>query len=617
MLPSFTEIEDFLLKLKKDKKPVAFDIEVIRNEISHISFSNDSSFAMSIAFVENGKNKFPAYRETIIWNLIASILQDYEIKKVLQNALFDIPYIFRKTHIETRGDIWDTMIAQAFIYPDFPKGLDFLCSMYTDMPYYKDEGKQHMKQLTDDENFSLYSAKDSIVLLEIMEEQIKELEKQGNLEYTKNHMKLIHPLAYMSERGIRLDTEGLKKMAEQATIDIVELTEKFQELTGIEGINPSSSKQVMNYFYINRGIKPYKNRSTGNPTIDDNALQRIIRKYNFQEAIVLREYRKLSKLKSTYYDMNYDKDNRIRCSWNAVGTRYSRLSSSKNIHGTGTNLQNQPHSMKKYFLADEDYLVFSIDLSQADWRIVAYLSQDERMISALENKLDIHRVTASFIFNKPPDEISNEDGSASFGNGTQSERFWGKKANHAFNYGQSANAFALQMLISQKEAKEIQHKYFSGYPNIRNIFWAEIERDLRRTRTIRNLFERAYTFFGRYDNNLLNAAYAYIPQSTVADIVNQWGLIPIYYDPELSDIELLQQVHDSISFQIPLRLGFNKISYLLKRIYDNLTQPLEYKGSKFTIPCEGEFGFNFKDTYEIDFNNIERSLRDGMDRINK
>lgn len=612
IFPKHDEVIEYIKYLNDQKKPIAYDIEVYNSQISHVGLTNSSSYAMSICFIKEGKNFFSIEEETDIWLHLAKILQDKNITKIIQNALFDIPYTLRKSvGIAVQGNIYDTMIAQAFLYPDFPKGLDFITTMFTDVPYYKDEGKDNMKTLKNEDLFAQYNARDALVLIEIRKRQIEELEKMHNYIYTMNHMKLIEPLSYMSEKGVLIDKDNLLLESQKAEERIIQLEQGFRQIANIEDINLSSSKQMMNYFYIIKNIKPYLNRSTHNPTIDDNALQRILRKHpSLKEAHILREYRKVSKLKSTYYDMAIDDDNRIRCSWNPVGTRYSRLSSSKNIRGTGGNLQNQPHSMKQYFLADPGYVIYSADLAQADWRIVAYLSEDSNMINALESGKDIHRITASFIFDKDPNKISSLDGSSTFGDGLHSERFWGKKANHAFNYGQSARAFALQMLLPEKQAKLIHYKYLSGYPNIKNVFWEMIKSQLNTDRTITNLFGRNYTFYGRFDNNLLNAAFSYIPQSTVADIMNQRGIIPIYYEDEFKDVEILMQVHDSIVFQISKKLGISAHVRLVKKILENLEQPLMYKHKEFIIPADIEAGYDLHNVKTINRNKMFDNIKD-------
>lgn len=617
IFPTFREAMDFLKQIKKAKEPVAADIEVVNEEVSHISLAINKHFAMSIAFYKDRKNFFTQQEEQMLWAEIAEILEDKNRYKIFQNGSFDAWFLFRKYGIVIQPII-DTMIAMAFAFPDFPKGLDFLCSVFTDMPYYKDEGKKHMKIVVDEAEFSRYSAKDSIVLPEIIDKLKDNLKQQDNWDYFLEHCKLIPALTYMQERGILIDKDALGKMKEESTKELGELEARFKEISGMPNININSTDQMKNYFYVNLGIKPFTKavkKADGTRestiTIDEKALKRLAagskNRAPREEAKILLRYRKIKKLSSTYYDMKIDRDNRIRTSLNPVGTRYSRLSSSKNIFGTGANLQNQPHSMKPFFIADPGYLMVNFDLSQADWRVVAYLAQDFNMIDALEKKKDIHRRTASMIFNKPEDQISNVDGSApQFGSGEHSERFWGKKTNHSMNYDISPNEFALQMQIPLHQAKTLRSKYLSGYPGIEGTFWESIRNQLSKNRTITNLFGRSYMFLDRWGSDLFKAAYAYIPQSTVADVINRWGLLYIYYRQDLfKEIELLMQVHDSILYQVPVKDNFRKIAGQMKLIKARLETPLEYRGKRFSIPADFEIGFNWGNMTSIVFDGTE------------
>ena len=100
-------------------------------------------------------------------------------------------------------------------------------------------------------------------------------------------------------------------------------------------------------------------------------------------------------MKSHFIDVTLDTDKRLRCSFNPVGTESGRLSSSETIFGTGTNMQNLPMEFRQYLIADDDCMLFNIDLSQAENRIVAYISPEPNMINAFETNIDLHRLQLS------------------------------------------------------------------------------------------------------------------------------------------------------------------------------------------------------------------------------
>ena len=313
-----------------------------------------------------------------------------------------------------------------------------------------------------------------------------------------------------------------------------------------------------------------------------------------KEASLILQIRKKSKIRSVYLEpLKFDKDSRVRCSYNPVGTRYSRLSSSENIFGTGMNMQNIPHSVHKYFKADEGYLYCSFDLAQAENRIVAYLGQIDSMIQAFEEGKDVHRLTASLIFGKPPEEISDEKGSSSLGSGDHSERDWGKRANHGLNYDLGYRSFSLYYEHPEKETKYIVERYHQVYPGVRQGFHAYVKRCLRENRTLENPMGRRTLFLSKLDEVTFKEAYACIPQGLVGDIVNEYGLEYIYYNPDLfGPVELLIQVHDSVGFQIPLSVGWEKMAEMLWLIKQSLETPMLIHHKTFSIPAELNIGLN-------------------------
>ena len=134
--PTFKETMDYL---NSCRSPLAFDIEVMREEVSCISFSYDPMVAISIPFInEQGKDYWSLEEEKIVWTKIKGILEDRGIEKVAQNGIFDISFLFQKCGIITQGLVGDSMIGWAQLFPDLSKSLGFICSVLTKEPYYKD-----------------------------------------------------------------------------------------------------------------------------------------------------------------------------------------------------------------------------------------------------------------------------------------------------------------------------------------------------------------------------------------------------------------------------------------------------------------------------------------------
>lgn len=585
---------------------IDLDIEVINGEVDCISASWSPTDAISIPFRDQSGDYFTVAQEYEIMLLVAKILQEERISKRGANFIFDTQFLFRKYGIVPRGELHCTQIAQKISFPDFGAGLDQVTRQWTDVPYYKDDGKQWIKMGAGSwQEWWTYNAMDVITTQDGHPKQIQELIKQQNLETYNRQRKLQYPLIYMAERGIRIDVDGMARYREEQMKEVDEHIDNLHEEVGYE-LNPNSPQQVMGYFYQELGIKPYKKRNTKGEykdTSDVDAMKRLARR-GYKAAQIMLDIRSLNKRISTYLNIGkVDKDGRYRSSYKPVGTETGRLSSGETIFGTGGNQQNWPHDLLRFFLFDEGYIGYSFDLSQIENRIVAYVGGIISQIEAFEQGVDLHRLTASVIFGKPYDEISSEDGSSTLGDGRQSERYWGKKGNHATNYDVGFKRFALVNEMTETDAKLVLEKIHRGYPQIRNVFHVTIQEMLLKNRFVTNLMNRRRLFLGPIIpsmnvprsacQNTFREAYAQLPQSTTADKINEHGVEFIYYNQQwFKPIELLTQIHDSVVFQIPLSIPWTEHAEMLLRIKESLEQPLYWHEREIPTPCDLSIGFN-------------------------
>ncbi|RLC32195.1 MAG: hypothetical protein DRH37_01185, partial [Deltaproteobacteria bacterium] len=344
--PSFIDTMEHLNLLHQKglmNSIISFDIEVTNEEVSCISFSPDKNFAISIPFIYEKGSYFSVPQEMEVWLSIAKILENPNIKKCGQNLIFDTHFLLRKYGIKT-VNICDTMVAQRTIMIDYKVGLDFITSVWTDHEYYKADGKKYFDGGNNDKLWK-YNATDSIICSEAYPKQLAELKKQNNEDAYQRQVKIIEPLCYMMEKGIKIDVDKMTQAFEDKLPEINQMRKDLDELAG-QPLNASSSKQIKDYFYGVKKIKPYKHK--GSSTVNEKALIRIARQ-GYPEAFKILEIRRAIKNRSTYLNPDkVDKDGRMRCSFNPVGTKFSRVSSSKNIFGTGNNIQNQPHEILKY-----------------------------------------------------------------------------------------------------------------------------------------------------------------------------------------------------------------------------------------------------------------------------
>jgi uracil-DNA glycosylase family 4 len=617
--------------------PVNFDIEVTNQEIFCISFSISPNWAISVPI----QYKWTADEEAEIWRWINKILSCEEISKCNQNILFDAWVLAVKNHILVKGRLDDPMVANHLIYPDFPKSLEFLTSIHTDHPYYKDDGKVWLKGLSkDDEQFYIYSCLDSMISLECMEKLNRELDEKGYRELYEFTLQLYRPLLYMMYHGMKVNREKLAEARSQIEEKMNKAQAELNEIAGGE-LNVNSFKQVSKYFY---GVQepdgtwtggkvqqPYRN-SKGRITTDDKAMARLAKatstREGFREAKLIQEIRAYRKLLGTYMDIELDRDSRFRCSYNPRGTTTGRLSSSRTLFGTGTNMQNLPPEFKQFLVADDGFLLIELDKSQAEWVVVAYAGGDANMIKVIEEGLDPHSWTGRLITGiedlaliKKEAKLLGHESNPLIINELRKKHFpelidfehrggyiprmfsirqCGKHSNHGLNYGMGYRKFALQYEIPETEAKTIVDKYHQAYPGIRQGYHAHIQYQLRKNRIVVNCFGRKRHFFGRWGHDLFNQAYDFVAQSTVADLINH-GLIKIYYDrdPCMRPLELLAQVHDSILFQFPVK-DFELMAKAILRCVEHLDPEMEYHGRKFRIGTEMKVGLNWRDMQEVE-----------------
>jgi uracil-DNA glycosylase family 4 len=635
--PSYPEVIEFLLHCTDQGlagRRVSYDIEVYMDRkhkhVSCISFAIGTE-GMSIPFCDSEGDYFTIADELNIWKKIAFILEHPKIRKCGQNLIFDSHFLLRRYGIAmTNAD--DTMIAQNTIMPDYPKGLDFLTSWWTDQPYYKRDGKDFLTYGGKYETFWGYNCLDSIMCAEIFPKQLEEIQAQNNEAAYERQRLMIEPCCYMMERGIFVDIDSMDKAARDIA-DRIEKTER--DLLDIVGPNynekfAGSNVQLYNYFCKEKKFKPYKNKD-GNPCFDEIALKRMSRRGFKDEAGLIMQRRRLVKQRSTYLDVTkIDTDSRYRCLYKPVGTRYSRLSSAESIFGTGGNNQNWPAELQNFLLPDKGFVYYAFDLDQAENRIVAYVGEILNMIEVFESGTDVHTKTAMFIVNtfmndQVPDDF-NVKALAPMGDATHSWRDWGKKANHGFNYDWGPDAFALKNEIPNSEGRKIYNAYHTLYPGVKRGFHAYVRRCLRTNRTLVNLMGRRTVFLDKLDDATFKEAFSCIPQGTVGDIINEKGIEYIYYDQsQFGPIDILRQVHDEIGFQIPLAVPWREHSRMLNLIKASLETPLTtHYGRTFVIPASLTMGvcLNKHIGYDIDSDKwpdsedqLAKTLAEGWERL--
>lgn len=533
-----------------------------------------------------------------------------------QNGMFDFGIL--EWHYDIHGFenlVYDTMVAAYVLNIEHKKDLGFLGSMYTDMPAWWDvidwgkikRGEQSIDDLLP------YNCADNFVTCEVAEKQQEEMKADPKFrEAFDFDMAKLWPLWKIARRGMPVDSEKLISLKAKVAHDLDQGQCALNELVDTLGMdrhkvdfNVKSGPQVAELLAAWLEVELTKKTDSGKNWATDNViLAEYIRRADTQlvkgtiEKII--RVRECRDLESKFMEIEWDEDQRARCIYDATKTVTRRLSSKKFFPtGKGTNLQNipAPNSSPRYgglirgcFVPDTGFDFGYADLKGAEFLIVAWLSQDPLMLRYAEmsmtGKGNVHKETASFMFDKPSDLIDKES----------MEYFLGKKMRHSGNYivgwkelmaQINAKAMETGIWVDAKTVKRMIAKYIEMHPMLPR-WWDEVRVEAKTYGRLRNLFGFIRVINDRVDN-CLPELVAFKPQSTVGDLLN-YGLIACENDEILREykFQILLQVHDAIGFQ------YNP-SYkneVLERVTQLMSIPLYIPktAQMLTVPIEIQTG---------------------------
>lgn len=553
------------------KQPyIAFDIETSQTQILCLGLGWSNHDSLCIPIFYGGSSWWTFEQEVAIIKKIKELFLNPNINFIAQNAQFDMIFLKDKWGVEVTNLWLDTMIAFHCLYSELRKGLGFLCSIYTKRPYYKGMLAGHG---TPDELWK-YNCLDTVVTYECAMAIQAEL-KEANLEdfYRNNSHKIIKPLMEMQRQGVKINVAKRASVDKNLSEELEALTLRLHKAVGRE-LNPNSPKQMTHFLYNELKLPPQRNKVSGNLSANADAITTLLQRFPNPVLNLILDIRKIKKLLSTYIRAPIDKDERIRCSYAITGTETGRLSSRASVYGSGTNLQNIPRGeiVRSLFIPDPGTYFINADLSQAEARVVAFLSQDERLQALFASEGDIHITNAARVFRKRIHEVSDK------------ERQLAKTLVHAANYGIGPRTFSKHVGTTENEAANLLNQYYALYPRIKT-WHLEVKDFLKTSRVMTTPMGRRRVFFGRWGPDLIREAMAFIPQATVSDLINlgiirAWKNLP----PEW---KIMLQVHDSILMQVPIDSEPMHIHKFIKHYFENT---IEIHNKKLKIPIEIKVG---------------------------
>ena len=558
------QLDEWLAKLK-DSDLFAFDTETtslnyMDAEIVGLSFSIEAGKAAYVPLAHTGPDTLLEDAPTQLSrdNVLAQfkpLLEDPKSKKVGQHLKYDA-HVLANYDIELKGIQFDTMLESYVLNSVATRhDMDSLAKYYLDTKTtkFEDVAGKGAKQITFDkveiEIAGPYAAEDADITLRLHQALWARLNASDkeNLKsvFETIELPLIDVLTKIEANGALIDADLLHEQSAQLSTRLIELEQQAHDVAG-QVFNLGSPKQLAEILFNKLELPVVKKTPKGAPSTAEEVLVQLAEDYELPKLIL--ENRSLSKLKSTYTDklplMICQRTGRIHTSYHQATAVTGRLSS------TEPNLQNIPVKSKEgrrirdAFIAPQGYTMVAADYSQIELRIMAHLSNDEGLLTAFANGIDVHTATAAEVFGVTIENVE------------PNMRRSAKAINFGLIYGMSAFGLAKQLGIGRGQAQEYVDLYFERYPGVKSY--------MDNTRADAADIGYVETIFGRRlylpDINAKNAprrqhaertAINAPMQGTAADIIKKAMIkVDAWLATEEFDAQMIMQVHDELVLEV-------------------------------------------------------------------
>ena len=479
-------------------------------------------------------------------------LEDPNAHKLGQHVKYD-RHVLANHGIEVRGYVHDTMLQSYVLEVHRPHGLASLAERHVGRSglSYEDLCGKGAHQISfsqvDVARATQYSCEDADMTLDVHGVLWPRLQADDRLRAVYELEIASSEALYRIERqGVLIDAATLAAQSAELGQRILKLEQEAHEIAG-KPFNLSSPKQIGEIFFNQLGLPVVKKTATGAPSTDEEVLEKLAEDYPLPAKIL--EHRGLTKLKGTYTDklagMAHPRTGRVHTHYAQAVAVTGRLSSND------PNLQNIPirtpegRRVREAFVAPEGWCIASADYSQIELRIMAHLSDDEALLRAFHEGLDVHRATAAEVFGLRPDEVSSE------------QRRYAKVINFGLIYGMSAFGLAKALGIDNTAARNYIDRYFQRFAGVR--------RYMDETRQLAKSRGYVETVMGRRlylpEINSPNgprragaerAAINAPMQGTAADLI-KLSMVQVQQmiDRQQRRSRIIMQVHDELVFEVP------------------------------------------------------------------
>jgi len=539
-----------------------------------LSVNEKEAFYLPLKHSLDTNNNFKNLDLQKVFPILKKILEDDSIIKIGHNIKYD-KIIFSRIGINL-NPVDDTMLLSYVLDTGkFRHNLDDLAKIYFNYETikYKDVvgvGKKEKKfNEVNIKDAYIYAAEDADITLrlyKILKKRIISKKLLSVYEYIEKP--LINVLAEIEKKGIKVDIKRLKDLSFAFQKKLSKIEKEIFKLSSIE-FNIASPKQLGEILFNKLGLEGKKKGKSGAYSTSVDVLENLSYQ-GHKIAEFLLEWRQISKLLNTYtYSLINEvnkKTLRIHTSYSMAATNTGRLSS------TDPNLQNIPirteegKKIRNAFISDKGFKLVSLDYSQIELRLLAHIGKVEDLKKAFDKNIDIHKKTASQIFNVELKDVNDD------------LRRKAKTINYGIIYGISAFGLAKQLNIQRSEADLIIKEYFKNYKGILNYI-NETTDFCKKNGFVKTLFGRECYIEGinnknsSFRNFAIRAAINAPIQGSAADIIKK-AMINIYkfLKEKKTKSKMILQVHDELLFEM-CESEINYLSMDIKKIMENSSLP--------------------------------------------
>lgn len=542
-----------------------------------IGFSDfDPTWAVS--FWNHGTKSMELYR----------MLLETDVPKYGQNLMYDAT-VLDQLGIHVRNVRHDTMLAQHAILCDLPKGLDFLTSIYTDMHYYKDEGKE-ANEKQDRYQLMGYNCKDVCATTEAAMEQEDHFADDPNIAATfRRSMAIFDPLRQVTEAGNAVDLALLDQFIRKTTEERDTLQAALDKVAGWP-VNVMSPDQVKHLIYEERGLQPRTRK--GKLTTEQNVLMDLAAKTKDPILIAIVKVREKRTLLSRYFRRDLlSPDGRLRWEYKIAGTKTGRLSCQAPTWGPGLNGQTLPPEARRMIIPDDGWEFCEADGVQAEAILTAVYAQDPIFLDCFRKGKDVHRYMGALLMDMDPERWAEIPKHGKV-------RETGKICNHAFDYDMGTTTFMYTVNVDWDPekpdsvwmdlatAEKQRTRYMQLRPALAN-YWEWVRRQLHENRMLVNPFGRTRVFLDKLTDTVYKDAYSWLPQGTIGDGTNIAILQCLRAAKQRGlTMKLRAQTHDSALWIYPKE----QRAEVVKCVLENSELPFHINGMLFTVPFEAMVG---------------------------